>query len=251
MLQSKEINDTAYQFWREKTIQRINDPKKAEILAPKIPLHPFGTKRISLEQGYFENFNQPNVDLVNLRETPVAALVPEGIKTTDGQVHALDILVMATGFDSITGGLTQIDLRGISGQHITKKWADDVYTYLGMTVNDFPNMFYVYGPQAPTAFATGPISAETQGAWIVKCIQHMMENGLVSINATEDAEKEWKEHVNEVGGRGLFSQAQSWYYGDNIPGKPREALNYMAGMPVYKEKCWDSAKNGYRGFEIR
>ncbi|KIY01671.1 uncharacterized protein Z520_01808 [Fonsecaea multimorphosa CBS 102226] len=251
MMFDPAANALAYQFWREKTLPRIKDGKKAEILAPKNPIHPFGTKRISLEHDYFETFNRPNVDLVNLLENPIAQMTPEGVQTADGVTRELDTLVMATGFDAITGGITQIDLRGASGQRITDKWHDGVYTYLGMTVHDFPNMFIVYGPQAPTAFSAGPVSVEFQGDWIVDCLNYMKQNDLTVINATAEAEREWKAHVNDIGGRGLFDQAQSWYFGANIPGKPREALLYMAGLPAYSEKCLNSSRHGYKGFEIK
>lgn len=244
-------NATAYQFWREKTLPRIRDPRRAAILAPATPSHPFGTKRISLELDYFETFNRPNVELVNLLETPISQMTPEGVQTSDGANHELDVLVMATGFDAITGGLTQIDIRGAAGQSIAEKWRDGVYTYLGMTVHDFPNMFFVYGPQAPTAFSAGPVSVEFQGDWIVDCLEYMKQNDLATINATAQAENEYKAHVNDIGGRGLFHQAPSWYFGANIPGKPREALLYMAGLPAYKEICLESSQHDYRGFDLR
>lgn len=251
MMFDPAANAVAYQFWRGKTLPRIKDAKKAEILAPRNPPHPFGTKRISLELDYFETFNQPNVELVNLLEAPIVQMMPEGIQTSDGVVHELDTLVMATGFDAITGGMTQIDLRGASGQPISEKWQNGVYTYLGMTVHDFPNMFFVYGPQAPTAFSAGPVSVEFQADWIVDCLKHIVTNNLTTINATAEAEIDYKAHVNEIGGRGLFHQAKSWYFGANVPGKPREALLYMAGLPAYKEICLDSSRQAYRGFEFK
>ncbi|KAK5283270.1 hypothetical protein LTR40_002035 [Exophiala xenobiotica] len=250
MLQDKKVNDAAYAFWREKTVPRIKDPRNAEILAPEKPPHPFGAKRISLEQSYFEVFNQPNVDLVDVRAHPITELVPEGVKTADGAVHKLDVLIMATGFDSISGSMLQLDLRGTGRQHITEKWATGVYTNLGMSIHGFPNMFFVYGPQAPTAFATGPISAEVQGAWIVRCTKYLARNSIRTIEATEEAEKKWREHVNIEGFKGLFAEGHSWWYGENIPGKPREALNYMAGMPAYKRCCSESEAQGYSGFVL-
>ncbi|KAJ9493856.1 hypothetical protein H2202_010629 [Exophiala xenobiotica] len=250
MLQDKKVNDAAYAFWREKTLPRIKDPRNAEILAPEKPPHPFGAKRISLEQSYFEVFNQSNVDLVDVRAHPITELVPEGVKTADGAVHKLDVLIMATGFDSISGSMLQLDLRGTGRQHITEKWATGVYTNLGMSIHGFPNMFFVYGPQAPTAFATGPISAEVQGAWIVRCTKYLAQNSIRTIEATEEAEKKWREHVNTEGFKGLFAEGHSWWYGENIPGKPREALNYMAGMPAYKRCCSESETQGYSGFVL-
>jgi cation diffusion facilitator CzcD-associated flavoprotein CzcO len=251
VLTNEEANEEAYQFWRQQVITRIKDPEKARVLAPEKKLDPFGAKRASLEQNYYDVLNKDNVAIVYLRENPIEEFVSLGAKTQDGQIHEIDVLVMATGFDFVTGGLTQIDIRGINGESVKDKFAQGVRTNLGMTIHGFPNMFFMYGPQAPTAFATGPICAETQGQWIVKCINYLTKYGFKSINATEEAERDWADHVNEVGNIGLFKNASSWYFGDNIPGKPRQALNYMAGLPAYKERCQDSASMGYRGFQIK
>jgi cation diffusion facilitator CzcD-associated flavoprotein CzcO len=216
-------NEEAYQFWRNKTLPRIKDPKVAEILAPKKKAHPFGTKRISLEQRYFEIFNQDNVDIVNLRENPIEEFVETGIKTADGTIQEFDVVILATGFDSITGGITQMNIRGTDGQTVEDKWKDGTYTHLGMATSGFPNMFFTYGPQAPTAFATGPSSAETQGAWIIDCLKYMRERKIASIDATHEAEGEWRKHVNEVAEKSLFPLADSWYFGavsSHIPHVP-------------------------------
>lgn len=250
ILQNKEANDTAYKFWRNKTIKRINDPAMADMLAPINPPHPYGVKRVSLEQNYFEIFNEPNVKLVDLKQTPIETFTAEGIKTKDGVEHELDVVVLATGFDAISGGITLIDIRGEDGISLKDKWAQGVWTYLGMTSVGFPNMFMVYGPQAPTAFATGPSSAEAQGEWIGNCLSYLRDKNLKTIRPTEEAEAEWRTHVNTVGEEGLFSDTESWYFGTNIPGKPKEALNYMAGMQKYKEKCRESANQGYKGFIV-
>ena len=109
---------------------------------------------------------------------------------------------------------------------------------------------FTYGPQAPTAFATGPNSAETQGSWIVQCIEYMRDNKYSTINATREAEEAWRVHTNEVADKSLFPQANSWYFGKNVPGKAVEALNYMGGLPLYREKCWGSANNDYQGFVL-
>lgn len=244
-----ELNEEAYQFWRSKTLSRIQDPKNQEILAPAIKPHPFGTKRISLEQGYFEGFNQPNVSLVSLRENPITQFTQSGIQTSDGQEHPFDIIILATGFDSITGGITQIDITGTDPNlSIQQKWKEGIYTNLGMTTHGFPNLFFTYGPQAPTAFATGPSSAETQGAWIVQTLVYMHDSGIKTIDATREAEEQWRKHVNEVADKSLFPLAESWYFGANIPGKPREALNYMGGLPTYRKQIWESVEKGYDGF---
>jgi cation diffusion facilitator CzcD-associated flavoprotein CzcO len=248
VLKDNRANDTAYEFWRQKTIQRIDDPKTAELLAPKIAPHPYGTKRVSLEQNYFETFNRDNVSLVDLIFNPIDTFTKNGIKTKDGVEHEFDVIILATGFDSVTGGLTQIDIRGTDGTSIKEKWSGGVRTHLGMTTAGFPNLFMVYGPQAPTAFATGPMCAETQGGWIAKALLYLRDGRLNSMEPTTKAEEAWREHVVDSAQEGLFSQAKSWYFGDNIPGKPREALNYMAGMQLYKQKCQESTENGYQDF---
>ncbi|MEA2815949.1 MAG: hypothetical protein QOI93_3646, partial [Rhodospirillaceae bacterium] len=155
ILLNEEANRAAYRFWRDKTRARIKDPAIAEILAPTEPLHPFGVKRPSLEQHYYEIFNQPNVSLVDLRTNPIERVTPSGIKTAAGE-HELDILVLATGFDAVTGGLTRIDIRGTEGETLKEKWAQGVRAQLGMAAAGFPNLLFVYGPQSPNAFCNGP-----------------------------------------------------------------------------------------------
>lgn len=248
VLTNEDANRTAYEFWRDKTRARIADPMLAEKLAPMEPPHPFGVKRPSLEQGYFEVFNQPHVRLVDLRETPVERITPEGVRTRAGE-HPLDVLVLATGFDAVTGGLTQIDLRGSEGTTLRAKWARGVRTHLGLACAGFPNLFFVYGPQSPSGFCNGPTCAELQGDWIVECLEHLREHGVTRIEATPSAEEAWTKHVDELAEATLFPRADSWYMGANIPGKPRQLLNYP-GVPLYTQRCAESAARGYEGFVL-
>lgn len=251
VLFDQKANDEAYEYWRQSVLPRIRSTRNQEILAPKTPPHPFGTKRVSLENKYFEVFDQDNVSLVSLAETPIIEMTESGIRTQDGAHHEVDLIATATGFDSVTGGITAIDIRGTNSKSTIKdKWAQGVRTLFGMTTAGFPNLFMMYGPQAPTAFTTGPSSAECQGEWILACLSHLRDNHLIRIEATEVAEQQWRDHTLEMGDKGLFSQAKSWYYGDNIPGKPREALNYMAGLPTYRRKIWESANNNFEGFVV-
>src|SRR5271154_3107956 len=169
LLANEKSNRAAYEFWRDKTWERINDPAVGEMLAPTEPVHPYGTKRPSLEQNFFEIFNQPNVSLVDLRKTPIERVTRSGIRTAAGE-YELDILVLATGFDAVTGGLTSIDIRGIQGETLKEKWAKGVRAHLGMAVAGFPNLLFVYGPQSPNAFCNGPTCAEVQGDWIARLL---------------------------------------------------------------------------------
>lgn len=245
-----EANATFYRFWRDKVRARIKDPAVAEKLAPTDPPHPFGVKRPSLEQNYFEVFDQDNVDLVDLRETPIQRVTPNGVVTADGREHELDVLVLATGFDAVTGGITAIDIRGTNGETFADAFRNGVRTALGMATTGFPNLLYVYGPQSPSGFCNGPTCAELQGDWVIECLDHLRKNGYTRIEATPEAERQWGTHVAELTGMTLFPLAKSWYMGANIPGKKIELLNYPGGLPTYLQKCDESASRGYEGFVL-
>src|SRR5262249_2282249 len=241
-------NRLAYEFWRDKTRARIEDPRTAEQLAPTEPPHPFGTKRPSLEQWYYEVFNQDNVVPVDLREEPIVEITPAGVRTASAH-YPLDVLVLATGFDASTGGLTQIDIRGLSGRTLKDTWEGGVSTHLGIGIPDFPNLLMLYGPQSPTAFCNGPTCAELQGDWVADCLCHLRDHGLTRIAASAAAGRSWTEHMAELAARTLLPLAESWYMGANIPGKPRQLLHHI-GLQEYLACCRESAENGYAGFEL-
>jgi cation diffusion facilitator CzcD-associated flavoprotein CzcO len=249
ILLNEEANRAAYKFWRDKTLKRIKDPAVAEILAPTEPIHPFGVKRPSLEQHFYEIFNQPNVSLVDLRSTPIERVTRNGIKTAAGE-HELDILVLATGFDAVTGGLTSIDIRGTKGETLKEKWANGVCAQLGMAAAGFPNLLFVYGPQSPNGFCNGPTCAEVQGDWIARLLDHLRQGNYTRVEATVPAEEAWRAQVLALADATLFPRADSWYLGANIPGKPREMLSFTGGLPAYLAKCRESAERGYEGFVL-
>ncbi len=245
----KAANNEAYCFWRDKVRQRIEDPVVRDKLAPWDPPHAFGTKRPSLEHNYFECFNLPNVTLVSVREDPIEEIVPAGVKTASN-LFELDVLIFATGFDFITGGLLSMDIRGNDSLSLRTKWAKEIWTYLGMQTAGFPNMFFPIGPQAPTAFGIGPKMAEVQATWIVQCMEHMRATGKTVIQTNEEAERDWKEQVNEECERSLISETDSWYMNKNIPGRNKESLCYVGGVPLYLHQCAKVAESGYAGFHM-
>jgi cyclohexanone monooxygenase len=249
ILLDREANQLAYDFWREKTRARIKDPVMADKLAPVVPPHPFGTKRPSLEQWYYEVFNQDNVTLVDVREEPIEEITPTGVRTASRH-HELDILVLATGFDASTGGLTQFEIRGLSGRTLKETWSTGVQTYLGLGIPDFPNLLMLYGPQSPTAFCNGPTCAELQGDWVADCLSYLRDNGLARIEAKPAAGESWTQHMADLAAGTLLPQADSWYMGANVPGKPRQLLHYL-GVQNYLAFCRESAENGYSGFVLR
>ena len=219
----------------------------AEKLVPKD--YPYGTKRPPIDTDYYETFNRPNVTLVDLRETPITEIVPAGIRTT-GADYDLDVIVFATGFDAMTGSLLKIDIRGRDGLRLQDKWEAGPRTYLGLQVAGFPNMFTITGPGSPAVLANMPTAIEQHVDWIGDCIAHLGEHGLTRIEATEEAEEAWVDHVRDVASLTLYPQANSWYLGANIPGKKRVFMPYVGGFLPYTTRCAQVAAAGYQGFVV-
>jgi len=248
LLFDNKANRKAYDFWAKKTRARITDPEKREILAPLEPEHAFGTKRPSLEQNYYEMLDRPQNKVISLKNNPIVKIVENGIVTQDGKVHECDIIALATGFDSVNGGMKNMGLKDVEGVELSEKWKNGTYTYLGMAMSGFPNCFFLYGAQGPTAFSNGPTCVEVQGDWIVRAMKMMEDQKINYCEATHSAEKQWKEKVTELSDKTLFPQTKSWYMGDNIPGKVREQLNFAGGFPLYKELTSASLDKGFEGF---
>ena len=225
--------------------------EKGELLAPAEPPHPFGAKRLSLEQDFYDHFNKPNVDVIDVRSNPIVAFEPNGIRQQDGTVHEVDTIALATGFDSITGGIKDIRIQGLDGKILTDKWKMGTWTYLGLMTAGFPNFYFTYGPQGPTAFSNGPSCNELQGDWIVTLLENMRKKGQTRVDPRVEEEQRWKSNVNELSLKGVRGHTDSWYNGANIPGKPREPLNYAGGIPVYIKEIGRERDEGYPGFEMR
>lgn len=245
LLTSVEANGPASEFARAKIAEIVKDPQTAADLTPRG--YPIGAKRLVCDTGYFETYNRPNVTLVNLRRTPIRRIVSKGVETTSG-LHQLDALVFATGYDAGTGALNRIDIRGRGGRRLKDKWADGPRTYLGLMVSGFPNLFTVTGPGSPSVLTNVLPSIEFHVEWIDSCIARLEGR---TIEADEDAEEAWVDHVRDCAERTIMTKADNWYLGSNVPGKPRVFFAYAGGMTVYEEKCTDVAANGYPGFSIR
>jgi cation diffusion facilitator CzcD-associated flavoprotein CzcO len=247
VLLDERANRTAYDFWRDRTRVRIVDPATAELLAPTEPPYPFGTKRPSLEQTYYECFNQPTVDLVDLRATPIESITPTAVRTSAGEV-ALDVLVLATGFDANTGGLTAIDVRDCDGRSLAERWtANGVDTHLGMAVHRFPNMLFVYGPQSAAAFCNGPVCAELQGEWVARFLATLRSRGYPAFDVRPETGPEWTGQLAQLADATLFGRVDSWYMGANVPGKHRQLLNHPSSS-MYLDRLRACEAAGYDGF---
>lgn len=243
----KAANDTAAEFVRNKIAGMVKDPELGKLLQPTT--FPIGTKRICLDTGYYDTFNRDNVTLVNIRNAPIEELTPNGLITA-GKEYGFDAIVFATGFDAMTGSFEKIDIRGRDGLTLREKWEEGPKTYLGLMVTNFPNMFFITGPGSPSVLSNMIVSIEQHVDWITDCLAHLKKADVAAMEAQQDAEDKWVAHVNEVAFKTLYPQANSWYMGANIPGKPQVFMPYIGGVGVYRQICNDVASKGYEGFTL-
>jgi cation diffusion facilitator CzcD-associated flavoprotein CzcO len=217
-------NDTARAWIHKKIHQIVADPQVADDLSPSYPV---GTKRPCLDTGYYETYNRPSVHLVNLQRTPLVEITGKGIRTSDHE-YEVDAIVYATGFDAMTGALTNVDIRGRDGLSLKETWSAGPRTYLGIGSAGFPNLFMITGPGSPSVLSNMVVSIEQHVDFVVDAITHLDEHASYT----------------------LYPKANSWYMGANVPGKPRVFMPYAGGVGEYRKRCDEVAAKGYEGFEL-
>ncbi|HEY4794870.1 MAG TPA: NAD(P)/FAD-dependent oxidoreductase [Mycobacterium sp.] len=240
-------NEEARKFYEEKVRAVIDDPAVADLLIPND--HPIGTKRICTDSNYFQTFNKPNVTLVSVRATPIESVDAAGINTSDTH-HDLDMIVFATGFDAMTGALAQIDIVGRDAARLRDDWAHGPRTYLGLGVDRFPNLFLISGPGAPAVLANMVLHAEAHVNWIADAIAYLDDHGYAAMEPTRDAVDGWCTELARRADESLFTKANSWYMGANVPGKPRVFMLFIGGFAAYNDICAEVAEAGYKGFSL-
>jgi len=241
-------NATAQAFVREHILRTVRDPATAQRLIPND--HPIGVKRPPLDDDYYETFNKPHVTLVDVRSAPIREVAGNTVRTANGE-YELDDLAVATGFDAITGALLAMDVRGRGGVRLAERWAGGPKTYLGLGVAGFPNLFTVTGPLSPSVLANMPTAVEQHVDWIADSLDHMRRHGVATMEATESAEAAWSAESDAAVAHTLYPKANaSWYFGANIPGKPRSFGVYVGGFASYRERCFQVAERGYEGFRL-
>ncbi len=241
-------NDRVAEFVRNKIRATVNDPEIAEALCPKE--HPIGAKRTCLDTNYYATYNRDNVTLVNLKTDPISAITETGIDTASGS-RTFDAIVLATGFDAMTGPLVAVDIEGRDGLTLKDKWADGPLTYLGLTINGFPNLFTITGPGSPSVLSNMMVSVEQHVEWVTDVLVDLRSKGFDVMEATTEAEVGWVQHTNDCADITLFPKAKSWYMGSNVPGKPSVFLPYVGGVDAYRQVCIDVVDQEYLGFELR
>ena len=245
LLRSREANETAAEFVRQRIRETVHDPAVAELLCPD---NVIGCKRPCLDTGYFETYNRANVELVDARERPIERMTSTGV-VAGGRAFELDCIVFATGFDAMTGAVLGVDIRGRGGIKLNQAWDGGPRTYLGLSTVGFPNLFLVTGPGSPSVLTNMIVSIEQHVDWITGCLDHLRREGRATIEATRQAQDDWVEHVNAVAGLTLYPSCNSWYLGKNIPGKPQVFMP-LVGFPPYALMCAQVAADGYQGFDL-
>jgi cation diffusion facilitator CzcD-associated flavoprotein CzcO len=246
LLINQAANDTAAAFIKDRIRAIVRDPETARALADVD--HPYATKRPPIDTGYYETFNRENVTLVDLRADPVECITPRGVRTRSRE-HELDVIVFATGYDAMTGALLAIDIRGRENRSLRDDWRAGPHTYLGLQVPGYPNFFTITGPGSPSVLTNMPVAIEQHVEWITGCIAHLRRNGIDAIEPDPEAARRWDAHVEEAANATLLSKAKhSWYYGANVPGKPRAFMPYAGGLARYRAICEAVAAKGYEGF---
>lgn len=241
IMANRDANETLAEFVRDKISRIVDNPDTAEKLKPRG--YPIGTKRICLDEGYYETYNRPNVSLVDVRSEPIEHFTEKGL-VTGGIEHELDIVIFATGYDAFTGSLYKIDIRGRDALALPQAWQDGPTTYLGLAVAGFPNLFILQGPGSPSVFVNVVTGGEQQVEWVAECIDFMRDNDEL-METSPQAETAWGEYCADLVKGTLFLEAQSWWRGSNIPGKLQVFYAFLGGFQNYVQKCSEEARAGY------
>ena len=243
LMLDKEANEMAASFVRNKVREIVKDPEIAELLSPQFTI---GCKRLCVDSGYFETFNRDNVTLIDLNTNPIESITAKGLIAGKDE-YSIDSLILATGFDAMTGALTRIDIRGRKGISLKEQWKNGAKSYLGLGISNFPNLFTVTGPGSPSVLSNMVPSLELHVEWISQCIEWMKDNNKSVIESTKTVEDEWMVLVNEVADLTVYKSCNSWYNGSNIDEKAKEFLPFI-GVPPYTEKITEVAEQNYQGF---
>jgi len=247
VMTNPRANDEFAEFVRDKIRATVHDPQTADALCPNS--YPIGAKRLCLDTDYYATFNLPHVRLVNLQSQPLTSITETGIDTA-GESFEFDAIVFATGFDAITGAVAAVDIVGREGLALKDKWSHGPSTYLGLTTEGFPNLFLIAGPNSPSVLSNMAVSIQQHVDFVADALTYLRAHGFGQIEPTGLAEAGWMQHVDDAASITLFPQANSWYVGANIPGKPRVFMAYTAGVDFYRAACDEVVARDYLGFRL-
>lgn len=248
MTTDKEANEEACRFLRGKIQEIVKDPRKAKAVTPWEPY----ARRPLCNNNYYDIFNRGNVDVIDLRESPIDSIVPEGVRTTDGEVHPLDVLIFATGFDAVEGSVLRVKIQGRGGKSMQEHWGNGPTAYAGVACAGFPNMFLVPGPQG--SFANYPPKIESEGGFAMECILHSERTmGAHVIEVSSEAEQKWDSLCHKLTEGSLFKSTASWLFGANVAhveGRQTTTKFYFGGIAEYRKLTHAELHGGFPSFWI-
>jgi len=243
----EKANQLVAEFVRNRIRATVKDPRTAELLCPSDFI---ATRRVCVDTGYYQIFNRDNVSLVDTKADPITAVTPAGLKLASGVEVALDVLILATGYDAMTGAMLAVDIRGKGGLSLRDAWHGGPKAYIGLMSAGFPNLFTVTGPGSPSVLSNVLRSIEHHVEWITDCLIALRQRQITVIEPDAAAQDAWVAHVNDVASKTLFTRGASWYMGADIPGKPKVFMPYAGGLPTYVATCQAIVDDGYRGFAL-
>lgn len=243
---NRQVNEAVARFVRQKIQDTVDDPEVAKTLSPEG--YPIGAKRICVDTGYYEIFNRDNVSLIDIKSDPIESASENGVVLASGRRIELDTIILATGFDAMTGALGRIAIHGRARQTLAEAWEAGPQTYLGLMVNGFPNLFLVTGPGSPSVFSNMVPTIEEHVDWIVSTLLDLERSSADTIEPEAHAQETWVETVNDVSKQTLMREANSWYLGANVAGKPQVFMPYVGGSPKYAEILKGVTENDMEGF---
>ena len=247
LMSDRRANDRVAGYIRQRIFDRVRDRQVAELLGARG--YTLGARRVLVETTYFEAFNEENVTLVNVASDPIERVTAAGIQTARSR-YDLDMIIYATGFDSGTGAVLQIDIRGPRGGTLAEHWAKGPLTYLGVMSSGFPNLFFIAGPGSPSIRSNVIVSIEQHVDWIAELLAYLREHGIQTVEPSPEAEEMWTAHVDSLVEKSLLAGDDTQYFGSNVPGKPRAYLAYIGGVGNYRKICDDVRQSGYEGFVL-
>ncbi len=247
LMQNEEANEQVAEFVRGKIGEIVKNPVTAEALKPRG--YPIFARRPCLDSSYYETYNLPQVHLIDLlNDDDIVEITEKGVRLRKGGEIELDMLILATGYDGLTGALLNFDVVGRDGRTVKDKWKDGARSHLGLMMEGFPNLFMTTGPNGPAALANIIRISEHDVDWIAAALTHMEARGLATIEPTASAEEAWMQTVYQLSQRTLLTKAKTWYVGANVKDKPQGLTLFTGGFAKYREYCAAAAQGAYRDF---
>jgi cation diffusion facilitator CzcD-associated flavoprotein CzcO len=189
----------------------IADPERQRQLQPDYPL---GCKRILISNNYFPALAQGNVEIVN---QAIQSITPHGVVTADGREHPVDALIYGTGF-AATDFLAPMQIKGLDGVELNQAWRDGAEAYKGISVNGFPNLFLLYGPNTNLGHNSILYMLESQFAYVLNCLDALQQQGLRYMDVKPQVQQRFNQHLQQVIRHSIWEQGcTSWY--KNAAGK--------------------------------